>query len=294
MTAAAMPNMSVSMRPSRRRTSTATITRRLVLLMLAVAFPWTGASAQSLPPATPTAKAAPKTTGTKAKVAKTATAVRESGPCAVGVITALGDIFTVQKNGMTRLGDEYAEVPVSWGFDDLVYARVKAATGDTGVRRIAVPKGAFDPFYQSPPIKAENGKLTPIVRKVAGASGCASYLVVTRRTDSEPSVLDEVTGIGVINRGIGFGRYSHVFIMMDIQLYDGTTFEKREPATSSKALLSRLTSGVGPASHAGDVDNSAFPASPADAANNNVLRDMARSMLKFRLDQRLPAYFGRE
>jgi len=31
-----------------------------------------------------------------------------------------------------------------------------------------------------------------------------------------------------------------------------------------------------------------------DAANNTVLRDMARSMLKFRLDQRLPAYFGRE
>lgn len=265
---------------------------------MAVIWSCTNALAQSAP-APLNAKTAPKTAGTAAKAAKPnaakpTTALREGGPCEVGVIAALGDVFTVQKNGMTRLGNEYAEVPVSWGFDDIVYARVKAAAGDSGIRRISVPKGAFDPFYQSPPVKAENGKLTPIVKKVAGAAGCARYLVITRRTDSEPSTNDEVTGVGVINRGEGFGRISHVFTMIDIQLYDGATFETREPATSSRSLLSRLTSGVGPPSHAGDVDNSAFPASPPEAANNNVLRDMARSMLKFRLDQRLPAYFGRE
>ncbi|MGC2777842.1 MAG: hypothetical protein WA418_19625 [Bradyrhizobium sp.] len=270
-----------------------TISRRLAPLIIAMLWSCTNASAQSAP-APLTAKSAPKEAGTAARAAKPATAVRESGPCNTGVIAALGDVFTVQKNGLTRLGDEYAEVPVSWGFDDLVFARVKAAAGDAGVRRIAVPRGALDSYYQSRPIKAENGKLAAIVRKVAGSAGCANYLVVTRRTDSEPSVGDEVTGIGVINRGAGFGRYTHVFIMLDIQLYDGTTFETREPAMSSKSLLSRLTSGVGPPSHAGDVDNSAFPASPPDAANNTVLRDMARSMLKFRLDQRLPAYFGRE
>ncbi|MGJ5065596.1 hypothetical protein [Bradyrhizobium oligotrophicum] len=270
-----------------------TISRLLAPLLIAVLWSGTNALAQSSP-APLSAKPAAKPAAGVAKTAKPARAVREGGPCELGVISALGDVFTVQKNGMTRLGNEYAEVPVSWGFDDIVYARVKAAAGDAGIRRIGVPKGSFDPFYQSPPIKAENGKLTPIVRRVAGSAGCARYLVITRRTDSEPSTNDEVTGVGVINRGEGFGRISHVFIMIDIQLYDGATFETREPATSSKALLSRLTSGVGPPSHAGDVDNSAFPASPPDAANNNVLRDMARSMLEFRLDQRLPAYFGRE
>src|SRR4051812_47303181 len=66
-------------------------------------------------------------------------------------------------------------------------------------------------------------------------------------------------GIGVINRGTRFGRDTHVFIMLDIQLYDGRSLETREPATSSRLQLSRLTSGVGPPTHAGDVDNSAFP-----------------------------------
>ena len=270
-----------------------TFIRRSVPLLIAMLWSCTNALAQSSP-APPNARPTPKAAASPAKGGKSATNFRDSGPCDTGVIAALGDSFTVQKNGLTRLGDDYAEVPVSWGFDDLVFARVKAAAGDAGVHRIAVPKGTFDSYYQSPPIRAENGTLTAIVRKLAGTARCASYLVVTRRTDSEPSTNDEVTGIGVINRGEGLGRYTHVFTMMDIRLYDGTTFETREPATSSTSFLSRLTSGVGPPSRAGDVDNANFPASPPDAANNTVLRDMARSMLKFRLDQRLPAYFGHE
>lgn len=269
--------------------------RRLAVALLA--FTLIPPSLAQVPPAP--APATKPTAAAKKPAGKTATpkppaAAVDSGPCDTGVIAALGDSFTVQKNGLTRMTNDYAEVPAAWGFDDLVFARVRAVAGDAGVRRLVVPKGTFDTYYQSPPIKAENGTLAPLVRKLAESARCTRYLVVTRRTDSEPSTNDEVTGIGVINRGEGFGRYTHVFVMMDIQLYDGTTFEAREPATSSKSFLSRLTSGVGPPSHAGDVDNANFPAAPPDAATNTVLRDMARSMLKFRLDQRLPAYFGRE
>ena len=281
---------------SDHRVLTGPIRRRLAPLLLALALASTEVLAQSpsATPALPSAKAARKTDGARAKAGNPAMAVRDSGPCDTGVIAALGDVFTVQKNGITRLGDDDAEVPVSWGFDDLVYARAVAAAGGTAVRRIAVPRGAFDAFYQSDRVTADNAMLPAIVKRVAGTTHCARYLVVTRRAGREPSTYDTVLGIGVINRGEGFGRYTHVFIMIDIQLYDGATFDKREPAASSGSLLSRLSTGIGPPSRAGDVDNANFPATPADAAGNTVLRDMARSMLKFRLDQRLPAYFSHE
>ncbi|GLH77748.1 hypothetical protein SSBR45G_26560 [Bradyrhizobium sp. SSBR45G] len=267
--------------------------RRLAPLLLALAFTPSHVLAQSVPStAAPTVKAAPKTAAANAKPARP-TATRESGPCGTGLIAAVGDVFTVQDNGIVQLGGSFKRVPVSWGFDDLIYARAKALGGDK-VRRIAVPAGAFDPLYQSTSAAEANAVLPAIVKKVAGSAGCARYLVIVRASGREPSTYDTVSGIGVVSRIAGLVRYTHVFVMLGAGLFDGTTFEKLPPPPSSKSFMSRLTSGMGPPSHAGDVDNSAFPAKPEDAANNTVLRDMARSMLRFRLDQTLPDYFSNE
>jgi hypothetical protein len=206
------------------------------------------------------------------------------------VISALGDTFAVQKNGIIVLGDEFDEVPVSWGFDDLVYARVKAA-GGAGVRRITTPRGAFDAYYRprATLLLAENEKLPAIVRQVAGSAGCTRYLVIMRQSTGGNRRL---SGIGVVSLREGFVQRTQVFALLTIQLFDGRTFETIGPAVSPKRVLAHLVDGMGPPSHAGDVDNSAFPASPADAASNTVLRDMARSLLTYRLDQALPTYFN--
>src|SRR5436853_3841193 len=56
--------------------------------------------------------------------------VPEVGHCRVGVISAIGDQFAVQKFGLTVFETEESEVPTSdWGLDNLVFARVRAATG---------------------------------------------------------------------------------------------------------------------------------------------------------------------
>ncbi|CAL74031.1 conserved hypothetical protein; putative signal peptide [Bradyrhizobium sp. ORS 278] len=271
--------------------------RRLAVTALALALfqlsvTPTNVLAQSAP-STAATKAAPRAGAATAKSGRPATTTRESGPCDTGLISAVGDVFAVQDSGIASLGGDFKQVPVAWGFDDLIYARAKAAGGDN-VRRIAVPKGAFDPLYQSQSAPEANDIFPAIVKKVAGSAGCARYLVVLRASGREPSTYDTVSGIGVVSRVAGLVRYTHVFVMIGLQLFDGTTFEKLKPPPSSKTFMSRLTSGMGPPSHAGDVDNSAFPAKPEDAASNTVLRDMARSMLRFRLDQALPDYFARE
>ncbi|UGX93427.1 hypothetical protein G6321_00048860 [Bradyrhizobium barranii subsp. barranii] len=81
----------------------------------------TAPAAQTAPQAKPTAKKATTKPKATAKPAESATA----GPCGVGVIAGTGDIFVVQKIGLTVFGNDYAEVPVSWGLDDLVFARAR-------------------------------------------------------------------------------------------------------------------------------------------------------------------------
>ena len=82
-------------------------------------------------------------------VAKRPTAT-ESGPCGLGVISAIGDRFAVQKFGLTVFENEQSDVSIDdWGLDDLVLARVRSATGnDPTVRKIAYAKGTFEPFYK--------------------------------------------------------------------------------------------------------------------------------------------------
>ncbi|WP_245285955.1 hypothetical protein [Bradyrhizobium sp. WSM1253] len=123
------------------------------------------------------AKPAAKKAAPKAKpVAKQPVAV-ESGPCRLGVISVIGERYSVQKFGLTIFESEETEIPIDWGLDDLVFARVKAATGgDPGVRRIAYPKGAFEPFYnpKSRFIPDPNERLPAIVRGITPNGSCAS------------------------------------------------------------------------------------------------------------------------
>ncbi len=103
----------------------------------------TASQAQS-PPATnaPPTAAAPAKTAAKKPAPKAKPGAKkaaiETGPCGLGVISAIGDLFSVHKFGITIFETEDDEVAVDgWGLDDLAVARARAATGnDPSVRRL--------------------------------------------------------------------------------------------------------------------------------------------------------------
>ena len=89
----------------------------------------TAASAQAPSPPSPPAPAkavAKKKPAAKPKPAGTPSVAAESGPCSIGVISAIGDRFSVQKFGVTVFANDKTFVPIDWGLDDLVMARVRA------------------------------------------------------------------------------------------------------------------------------------------------------------------------
>ncbi|MCP1761571.1 hypothetical protein ABIF64_001114 [Bradyrhizobium japonicum] len=247
----------------------------------------TAPAAQTAPQAKPTAKKATA----KPKPAESATA----GPCGVGVIAGTGDIFVVQKIGLTVFGNDYAEVPVSWGLDDLVFARARAAAGNTPVRRITYAKGALDSYYhpKSGLFRNQREELSNLIRQVAGNAGCERYLVVMRSEGQLDGTNQSLSGVGIFSRGVGLISYAYVFSYIGVTWVDGRTFEiMKGPAVTFEGVMKRMADNFVSNELLQKVDKSMFPETAADSANNIALRDTTRDFLTKRLDKILPPYFA--
>jgi hypothetical protein len=251
------------------------------------------------PAPTPSAPAKPaaKKAAPKAKPAAKQPASVEAGPCRLGVISALGDQFAVQKFGVTVFEYEGTDVPVNWGFDDLVFARVRAATGnDPGVRRISFAKDAFDPFYHPKArfLPDPREGIPAIVQSITTSSNCERYLIVTKFTSRPQNTNLELKGIGTYNQGLGSVlRHSHLFANISLTLLDGRSYERvnRAFANFGKNLAEGFRLGENPLNK---LDNADFPNPPEAASSSALLRERTRTLIATRLDESLPGYLKDE
>jgi hypothetical protein len=259
----------------------------------------TAALAQAPAPAPPApAKAvAKKKPAPKAKPTGQPAVAAENGPCSIGVISAIGDRFSVQKFGLTVFANDKTFVPIDWGLDDLVMARVRAATGgDPTVHRIAYPKGAFEPYFNPKarflPDPAEG--LPAIVRGITANMHCERYLVVVRIKGELPNTHMELDGIGAYNQGVGsILRHSHLFAVFTVKMLDGTTYE--EIRRSFAGFGARLARGLRITEDPlNSLDNEQFPEPPASASGSAILREKTRALVAAGVDQMLPDYLKRE
>jgi hypothetical protein len=251
-------------------------------------------STTNAPAASTPAKPVAKKAAPKPKAAAKQPVAAETGPCRLGVISALGDRFAVQKFGLTVFETEESEASVEgWGLDDLVVARVRAATGaDPTVRRIAYPKGAFEPFYHptSRFLPDPREGLPAIVRSITPAANCERYLVVTRFKGQLPGTNLMLDGIGAYSRGLGsIARHSHLFANVGMILIDGRSYEtiSRPFAGLGTRLAEGLRLTEDPLTK---LDNSLFPEPVTAVQGNTTLRERTRALVAARLDQTLPNY----
>jgi hypothetical protein len=248
--------------------------------------------ATSAPAAPAPAKTVAKKPAAKAKPGAKQPAAVETGPCRLGVISAIGDRFSVHKFGLTILETEGNEVPVeSWGLDDLAMARVRAATGnDPSVRRINYPKGTFELYYhpKSLFLLEPNEDLPQIVRSITQNANCERYLVMVKFKGTVAGTKMEINGIGVYSQGIGpLARHSHLFANVGVVIFDGGTYERINPSLASiGSNLSRafqLTEDP-----LTKLDHSLFPDPPASASTSAVLKERTRALVSAQLDRVIP------
>jgi hypothetical protein len=264
-----------------------------ILVSCLTAAGWAQSPATSSTPAAATpAKPVTKKAAPKAKAAAKQP-VAETGPCRLGVISALGDRFSVQKFGLTIFENEENDAPMNgWGLDDLPFARVRAATGaDPSVRRIAYPAGAFEPYYnpKSRFLPDPSEGLPAIVRGITANANCERYLI-TKYNGVVPGTKMEIKGIGAYSQGIGsFARHYHLFANVAVSIYDGATYEKinRSLAAFGASFAAGLGLTEDPLTK---LDESVFPNPPESASGSTALKERTRALVSARLDRIIPVY----
>jgi hypothetical protein len=244
--------------------------------------------AQPAPAAATSAVRAVKKSAPGARTEAQSAGPAETGHCQIGVIPIAGNLFVIKKIGPIALANTYARAGAdSWGLDDLVVSRVRAAAPGITVRRIAFTKeelaGASKPlslFYNS------NSELRDFARQVAAGTHCDRYVVVHRDGRGK-----EVFGIGIVKYVSLFDSHTFLYVLMHVRVYDGQTFEliKEGPAViEDGSLLHRAyLNPVGGPYRA--LEEGSFPASRAEAVANPILREGVRALLAASLDKTLPA-----
>jgi hypothetical protein len=259
---------------------------RLVFAVVVLScFPATG---WAQVPATPRPASDVGKPPVKKPIKRSDVAAPQRGSCHIGVIPIAGNLFRVERYGVVTLSDQVTRVGTEgWALDELVVSRVSAAAPGNSVRRIPFTKEELVRDAKERPrsfFRDDNVTIKEFAQSIAGRINCDRYVVIHRR------------GGGYREFGIGISRYPlfekvFLFAMMQIRVYDGRTFEliKQGPATTEKEnLVTRAFYGP-PGGPSRELDVSAFPDRPADAAHNLALRDGVRALLTTSLDNTLPA-----
>jgi hypothetical protein len=242
------------------------------------------------PAAAAPAKAAAKKPAPKAKPSAKKAAI-ETGPCGLGVISAIGDLFSVHKFGITIFETEDDEVAVDgWGLDDLAVARVRAATGnDPSVRRISYPKGTFDLFYRPKSLflREPNEDLQQIVRSITSNANCERYMVIIKFKGTVSGTKMEINGVGVYSQGIGsLARHSHLFANVAVVMLNGASYERINSSPNMAAIGESLARAfVLQEDPLTKLDHSLFPDPPQSAATSVVLKERTRALVSAHLDR---------
>lgn len=254
-------------------------------------------SATTAPPAPSPSKPVAKKSAPKAKTKTTARPVAvaaDSGPCEIGVIPAIGDKFVLEHIGLTVFGNEFNDAPIeSWGLDDLVVARVRAAAAGQSVKRVTYARDAFDSYYHPPRelFRDASNDLVNVVRQVAAKTSCERYLVVTRSSGQVGGTNQSATGVGVLtNWASDTLKYATLFAFFRVTVFEGKTFAKYDDPIGIGARLAAGFANLVKDENFTPIRDFEVPSTPDAVAGNVRLRDGARAMLTEKLDKYLPAY----
>jgi hypothetical protein len=211
----------------------------------------------------------------------------------VGVISAVGGKFALQKVGITVFGNELNEVPIGpWGLDEAVASQVSAVLSKRfTVKRIAVPQGAFAAYEKPEPFGDSNATLKGIVRQLAGSANCDLYIVVTNATTSFGSGTNQVVaGIGMVESGGAINPDNvTLYAVTTVHLYDGRTFERllwQRPGFSIGSSFGNVVNGP----HR-RLDRTWWPATP-QAVQSDKYKAAARSLLTESVGATIPEMVG--
>jgi hypothetical protein len=273
--------------------------RRSLLGIAFVCFAFSAFAQSSPPPKKPAAQPA----HTKPATAPAAVAAPAPSGASLCVVSAIGHEFDVQTIGLTVFGNALESADTtSWGLDDLAVRKVGALTaGHFAVRRLVLERAALAAYeapkksiFQGGPLFRDANKEFADMLKTAAAAApkCDYYLAINSVTSALGDTNQYLTGIGILDRGVGPLSSQFLFAILDARLFDGRTFalQTEKLVRSGPAIdVGEILTGPGIHGLYRRVDKSWLPNPPQTAAQNPRLRDAVWALIESGLANTIPA-----
>lgn len=147
-----------------------------------------------------------------------------TGTKTVGLISLIGESFTVKKIGIMVFGNEEETFPsAGWKIDDRVASSVsRILKKNFKVKRIGMPAGAYAEFKKGDFfLKSVDDEFAKFVAKYTAGQGCDYYLVVSPGGSQVGSTNQYIAGLGVLRWSNLFSPPEHVHALSVLTVYDG-------------------------------------------------------------------------
>jgi hypothetical protein len=212
----------------------------------------------------------------------------------IGLISTVGDTFTVKRVGVTVFGNEEDKFPVpAWKINDRIASSTTALLKKNfRVKRIPVPPGAFAPLDAPGGLfRDREEEFRQIVRNVAGAEKADFYLVVgpggSRFGDSN----QVLAGLGVVRTESLFIKRDIVHGLIGFTVFD-PQFKKLRSEAASIGQDTFLVAVRGP--HVILDDEKRLPPDAKAAVNDQRARTITTELVDKSVAMTLPKLFARD
>ena len=159
--------------------------------------------------------------------------VRLTSAKTIGIVSAIGDDFTLTRAGLTAPSEAEQHFSIlPWGLDDLVAIRLGVLLGGRfEVHGLTYSRASFlakehpSAFAVAKLLSARENRVSDLIRTQVAPQGLDVYVVVTKATSSYGSRSRTASGIGVIDRVAVFGSSAQLHALYTITVIDGHTFK---------------------------------------------------------------------
>jgi hypothetical protein len=170
---------------------------------------------------------------------------RLEGIKTIGIISAIGDKFTVTQSGLTGFDNTPRSVSIeAWGIDEQIVARASSVLGQHfQVQTVSYPREPFSvpersSFIPAPDLLRENpfkreDPLKEIVGSQVTPQGLDAYVVITKATLKYGTRGVPLSGIGLIKHSTLFDSSTIVHALYVIRIIDGHTFRTIDKKSAS-------------------------------------------------------------
>jgi hypothetical protein len=147
----------------------------------------------------------------------------------VGIVSAIGDQFTLTKAGLTGPNNSPRAVPIaSWGLDDLIVQQVAEALSIRfQVQPVTYPRATFATPQESA-MTAVNlvrgDRFKKLVQTEVSPQGLDAYIVITK-AKANFSGNRKVEGVGLIAYSAVLESFRLLHALYEIRVVDGKTFD---------------------------------------------------------------------